>query len=327
MDRFELMSAFVRAVETGSLTAAARELGTTQPTVSKWLAALEKSVGARLLLRNTQGLKLTDPGERYFASAKQLLDDLECAEDEARGLKEEVRGTLRINSSVSFGEEHVCRLALEFQALHPGLNVQLTCSDHVVDLVEERADVAVRTGTIGNTSLIARPLGGLRYALVASSAYLKRNKPPRTAEQLAQHSYLFYGGTWQERLETPTGLVTVTVKNDFQVNSVRAVRLAALEGHGIARLKRWLVEDDLRAGRLVEVLPGITPPAEPMFAVYLPSRQQPAKVKAFVAHLQAGVRAVPGWVAPERLPAYEPYASPPWPTGDTFPGLPGVRPR
>ncbi len=319
MDRFELMSAFVRAVETGSLTAAAKELGTTQPTVSKWLAALEKQIGARLLLRNTQGLKLTEAGERYFAATKVVLGDLERAERDARGLRDEIRGTLRLNAAVSLGEQFLCPIALEFQALHPGLKIHLTCDDRIVDLVVDRVDVALRMGAVGNESLIAKPLGGAKYMLVASPGYLKRHKAPKTVEQLSQHNYLFYGGTWQERLQTPEGLVTVTVGNDFQVNSVRAVRLAALLDRGIARVKRWLVDDDLKAGHLVEVLPGVAPPPEPCFAVYLPNPQQPAKVRAFAAFLQERIRRVPGWVGPEEIPRFEPPSGTPWPTGDAFP--------
>jgi DNA-binding transcriptional LysR family regulator len=319
MDRFELMQAFVRAVETGSLTAAAKELGTTQPTVSKWLSALERSVGARLLLRNTQGLKLTDAGERYFDASKRVLGDLERAEADARGLKDEVRGTLRINAVVGLGEQLVCPIVLDFQSKHPGLDVQLVCSDSIVDLVGDRVDVAIRMGTVGNESLVARPLGGARYVLVASPAYLKKHRAPKAPEQLSQHNYLFYGGNWQERLQTPSGPVIVTVHNDFQANSVRAVRLAAVLGHGIARAKRWLVHEDLEAGRLVEVLPGVAPAPEPTYAVYLAVPHQPAKVKAFVAHLQQEISSVPGWVPPEQVPPYAPDGKPPWPTGDVFP--------
>src|SRR3954468_19854694 len=129
MDRFELMDAFVRAVEKGSLTAAAKELGTTQPTVSKWLSALEKHVGARLLHRDTQGLKLTDAGQCYFSATKQILSDLERAAFDAKGLRQEVKGTLRINTSVSLGEQWLCPIALDFQAMYPGLKVKLTCDD------------------------------------------------------------------------------------------------------------------------------------------------------------------------------------------------------
>jgi DNA-binding transcriptional LysR family regulator len=301
MDRLELMGAFVRVAETGSITQAARELGTTQPTVSKWLSALEARTGARLVLRNTQGLTLTDAGVAFFRASKRILGEVEEATAEARGLKQAVRGTLRLNALTGLGEEHLTPIALEFQARHPGLVVELTCSDDVADLVEERVDVAVRLGTVGDDGLVAKALGGARYVLVASPAYLKRAGALRTPEQLSKHPYLFYGGGWHERLETPSGPVTVPVHNEFRVNSSRALRVAALAGHGIARLKRWLVHEELVAGRLVEVLPGVAPAPEPTWAVYLPAPQQPAKVKAFVAFLKERVLQIPGWVPPERL--------------------------
>lgn len=319
MDRFELMDAFVRAVEKGSLTAAAKELGTTQPTVSKWLSALEKHVGARLLHRDTQGLRLTDAGQCYFSATKQILSDLERAAFDAKGLRQEVKGTLRINTSVSLGETWLCPIALDFQALYPGLKVKLTCDDARSNLVEQRIDVAVRMGLVGNDSLVAKALGGASYVLAASPAYLKKHGTPKKPEQLGQHNYLFYGGTWQERLCTPDGIITVSVQNDFQVNSVRAVRLAGLKDAGIIRVKRWLVADDLDKGTLVEVLPGVAPAAEPAYAIYLPSPQQPQKVKAFVAYLQKRIVEVPGWVPPDKIPPYNPYDGAPWPTGDMFP--------
>lgn len=296
MDRLDLLAAFVRTVETGSLTAAARALRTTQPTISKRLTALEATLGARLLQRNTQGVRPTEEGERYYNVARRVLAELEQAESSLQDLRKGLRGKLRLNMPVGLGEMHLTRVAIEFQRLHPELALDLTLTDRVVDLVEDGVDVAVRGGGVTDPSVVARPLGFTRYVLTATPAYLKKHGAPRRPEDLNRHNYLRYGGGESESLLTPNGPMTVRVSSKIELNNSLALRAAILEGVGIGRCTRWLIDAELNAGALVEVLPGVAPPPVPFHAVYLPSRFLPEKVRAFVDFASAQMRRIPGWM-------------------------------
>jgi DNA-binding transcriptional LysR family regulator len=297
MDRLDTLAAFVRTVETGSLTAAAKALRTTQPTISKRLSALESNVGARLLQRNTQGVRPTEEGARYYNVARRVLAELEQAESSLQDLRKGLRGRLRLNMPVGLGEVHLTRVAIEFQRLHPELELEVTLTDRVVDLVEDGVDVAVRGGGVTDQSVVARPLGFTKYVLSATPAYLKKHGAPKRPEDLNRHNYLRYGGGESESLLTPNGPMTVRVWSKIEVNNSLALKAAILEGIGIGRCTRWLVDAELKSGTLVEVLPGVAPPPVPFHAVFLPTRFLPEKVRAFVDFVAAQMRRIPGWVA------------------------------
>ncbi|HZA51501.1 MAG TPA: LysR family transcriptional regulator [Myxococcaceae bacterium] len=301
MDRLDLLAAFVRTVETGSLTAAARALRTTQPTISKRLTALEGNVGARLIQRNTQGVRPTEEGQRYYNVARRVLAELEQAESSLQSLRKGLRGKLRLNMPVGLGEMHLTRVAIEFQRLHRELELDLTLTDRVVDLVEDGVDVAIRGGGVTDPSVIARPLGFTAYVLSATPAYLKKNGAPKRPEDLNRHNYVRYGGGESESLLTPEGPMTVRVSSNIEVNNSLALRVAILEGTGIGRCTRWLIDAELKSGALIEVLPGVAPPPVPFHAVYLPSKFLPDKVRAFVDFTAIQMRLLPGWVASAQL--------------------------
>jgi DNA-binding transcriptional LysR family regulator len=296
------MTAFVRTVETGSLTQAARELETTQPTVSKRLTHLEKQIGTRLLQRNTQGISLTEAGERYYELCRRLLSEVEVVEAELRGLQCGLKGRLRLNMIVGLGEGFLTRLALRFQQQHPELKLEVALTDRVVDLVEDGVDVAIRMGKPASPDLIARHLGSVDYVMSATPGYLKAHPPLKRPEDILQHNFLRYGIDYEEVLFSPDGTKT-TLHPDSNVilHSTGAVKVAILEGLGVGRTGRWLVDEDIRAGRLKEVLPGIAPWPLDVFAVYLPIRPQPQKVKAFVEYLSQAFLTIPG----ARLPRQE----------------------
>ncbi|HZA13667.1 MAG TPA: LysR family transcriptional regulator [Myxococcaceae bacterium] len=301
MDRLDLLAAFVRTVETGSLTAAARALRTTQPTISKRLTALEGNVGARLIQRNTQGVRPTEEGQRYYNVARRVLAELEQAESSLQSLRKGLRGKLRLNMPVGLGEMHLTRVAIEFQRLHRELELDLTLTDRVVDLVEDGVDVAIRGGGVTDPSVIARPLGFTAYVLSATPAYLKKNGAPKRPEDLNRHNYVRYGGGESESLLTPEGPMTVRVSSNIEVNNSLALRVAILEGTGIGRCTRWLIDAELKSGALIELLPGVAPPPVPFHAVYLPSKFLPDKVRAFVDFTAIQMRLLPGWVASAQL--------------------------
>ena len=297
MDRIELMRAFVRVVETGSLSRASRELRTTQPTVSKWMARLEEQLGTRLLQRNTRGIRLTDGGKDYFDQARRIVADMDALEAAVkRGSKGGVYGQLRLNFPVGLGAHHLSRFALDFQALHPGLCMDVVLTDRVVDLVQDGVDLAVRLGGVFNPAVVAKPLGAFGYAVVATPAYLAKHPRPRTVQDLADHNYLAYGYEAPEIFQTPRGEERFCVRTDLQIHDHFTLRTAIFAGRGIGRVGRWLVHDDLLAGRLEELLPGSVHVPLSAHAVYLPTRPQPEKVKAALAYLAERVNEIPGWV-------------------------------
>ena len=298
MDRIELMRAFVRVVETGSLSRASKDLKTTQPTVSKWMQRLEKSVGVRLLQRNTRGIRLTESGETYFDQARRIVADLDLLDSTVKGETRGVSGRLRLNFPVSLGAHHLSPIALEFQAQHPGLCLDIVLTDRVVDLVEDGVDLAVRLGGVFNPAVVAKPLGSFSYVIVATPEYLSKHPRPKTVEDLAQHNYLAYGFDTPEVFITPRGEERVVVHSDLQMHDHFTVRAALFAHRGICRCQRWLVHDDLLAGRVEDVLPGCGAKPLSAFAIHLPTRPLPEKVKLFMAYLAKRVNDIPGWVKP-----------------------------
>lgn len=297
MDRIELMRAFVRVVETGSLSRASRELRTTQPTVSKWMARLEEQLGARLLQRNTRGIRLTDSGEDYFDQARRIVAEMDALEASVkRGSKGGVYGQLRLNFPLGVGAHHLSGFALDFQALHPGLCLEVVLTDRVVDLVQDGVDLAVRLGGVFNPAVVAKPLGAFGYALVATPEYLSKHPRPRTVGDLADHNYLAYGYESPEIFETPRGVERFCVRTDLQLHDHFTLRAAILRGRGIGRAARWLVHDDLVAGRVEELLVDSLHVPLSAHAVYLPTRPQPEKVKAALAYFTDRMSEIPGWV-------------------------------
>jgi DNA-binding transcriptional LysR family regulator len=294
MDRLDLMSTFVRIVETGSLSAVARELRTSQPTVSKRLDALERHLGVRLLLRNTTGLRLTEAGERYYDVGRRLVEDFDQLDAAVTQVPRGVQGRLRLNSPVAFGEHVLSLLACEFRTANPQLSISCTFTDRLVDLVEDGVDVAVRMGKVNDPTVVARPLGRLGYQLVASPAYLKRHGTPKTVGDLAGRPYLRYG-LEEDSLITPDGARTEPFPNWLALNNTTAVKNAVLAGFGIGRVPRYLVQAELGDKRLREVLPGTAPAPLPLFALFLAGRYVPEKVRAFVTFLSENVQRLPGW--------------------------------
>ena len=298
MDRIELMRAFVRVVETGSLSRASRELRTTQPTVSKWMQRLEDSVGARLLQRNTRGTRLTEGGETYFEQARKIVADIDALELAVKHEGNGVTGRLRLNFPLGLGAKHLSAIALEFQRQHEKLCLDVVLTDRLVDLVEDGVDLAVRLGGVFNPAVVAKALGSFSYLLVATPAYVAKHPKLRTVEDLGQHNFLAYGYDTPEVFTTPRGEERVCVRSNLQLHDHFTLRTAILASHGVGRVARWLVHDDLEAGRLEVVLPGCAPAPLPAFAVYLPVRPQPEKVKLALAHLVERVHQIPGWEKP-----------------------------
>jgi DNA-binding transcriptional LysR family regulator len=296
MDRLDAMQMFVRIVETGSLSAVARELGTTQPTVSKQLTALERHLKTRLLHRTTRKLSLTEAGRLYYDTCKRVVDELREAEGTLSQWQNSLSGRIHVNTSIAFGEAFITPLMLEFQRRHPALSVHLSLDDRFIDLVAEGVDVAVRLGRLSDPNLVARRLGSSRRILVATPAYLERHGFPERPEDLVHHNCLLYtylstGNEWVFAGEE--GEIRVRVSGNFESNNGHTLREAVNASLGIAMAPDWLAYDGLRSGKVVAILQRFEPPPFDISAVYPSNRMLTAKVRALNEFLQDEFRRIP----------------------------------
>jgi DNA-binding transcriptional LysR family regulator len=298
MDRLQAMHTFVRVVESGSFSAVARELATTQSAVSKQVAALERHLGARLLARTTRSLSLTEEGGRYFEATRRLVADVAEAEAGMRRGRAQLSGWLRVSASVGFGHRVLTPLLGAFLAEHPGVRIDLKLSDGFIDLVEQGIDVAVRIGMLPpDSSLVARRLGEVERGVFASRRYLDsrpaKGRMPKVPADLEHHACIVYTelarrNAWT--LRTPDGSdVTVRVPAAFQTNSSEGVRAATLAGLGVTLSPNFLFADALARGDVLRLLPGWFAVPLPIHLLTTPERRGAAKVKAFIEHVAAAL--------------------------------------
>lgn len=287
------MEVFVRAVELGGFSASARALRMTPSAVSKLVGRLEARLGARLINRSTRSLQLTAEGETFHARALAILADMDEAE-RAIAAGAEPRGRLRVNSNVPFGMHYLLPLAPAFTAAHPEVQLDITVSDQVIDLLHERADVAIRVGPMAPSQLRARRLGEAGMALVASPDYLAKRPAPATPDGLDQHSLVTFNfarhfDAWPFRVDGVR--ISRAAPGTVMVSDGESARRLALAGQGIARLSLFHVGQDIAAGRLLRVLEAFNPgDTETIHAVYVgESRHLPARVRAFIDFLVAHV--------------------------------------
>lgn len=288
------LEAFVHVVDRGSFSAAARVLGMTPSAVSKLIARLELRLSAQLVHRSTRSVRLTTEGQQFYERGVRVLADLDEAERGAAG-GEVPRGRVSISASVSFGHHVLVPLVPRLLAAHPQVLLDIGLTDRVVDLLDERTDVAIRWGELASSDLIARPLGSTRQVIVGSPAYLQQRGTPRRPDQLAAHELLSW--TYRRRvidwpLRVAGRVVEVPASGTVRAGDGETLRHLALAGAGLARLSRYHVEADLAAGRLVAVLEKNNPgDVAPIHAVYLgkPGRL-PARVRAVLDFLEAHAR-------------------------------------
>jgi DNA-binding transcriptional LysR family regulator len=256
VNRFGEMEVFARVVELGGFSPAARAARMTPSAVSKLIARLEARLGARLLNRSTRQLRLTPEGCTFYERATRILADLADAEN-AAGLGEAAVGRVRINTSASYAN-HVLAPALpDFLSLHPGVTLDIVQTDAVVDLLSDRADVAIRAGPLKSSSLVARKLGETALVIVAAPSYLARRGTPETLADLERHDRLGFGYVravdgWPLRQDGETSVLPASGR--VQASDGEGLRHLALAGAGLARLAAFTVRGDIAAGRLVPVL-------------------------------------------------------------------------
>lgn len=290
MDRLLAMEMFVRVVETGSFSKAAREFNTTQPTVTKQVAATEERLKVRLLNRNTRGVSLTEPGALYYEKCKLIVREAEEADSIVQLHQSEAQGLLRVGTSVAFGRRVVVPLALEYMRRNPQVQLDLSFEDRYVDLIAQGIDVAIRMGKLADSSLGARFLGMNPWVMVAAPAYLAQHATPRRAQDLSAHAALIYSsvvGADVWRMHSAKGEpLTVPVSGRFRSNNVSAVLAAARDGMGVALMPRYVAADSLVSGHVVEVLADHALAEQEIHAVFPSPKLMARKVASFVAFLQ-----------------------------------------
>lgn len=287
MDRLTSMSAFAKAADLGSFTAAAKALGMSSQMVGKHVAALEARLGAPLLSRTTRRQSLTEVGRLFYERCRTIIAEAEAAETLVHDVSVVPRGRLRVSAPIGFG---ACRLApaiLRYLRGQPDVAVELTLTDRFVDVVDEGYDAVLRLGPIEPTGLAARELARHGQVLCASPAYLAAHGAPATPADLADHACLAYlnwsGRPYAEWRFAGDGRVhAVEVRSRFQVNDGRVLLSAALDGHGIVLQPEAVLREALDAGRLVRLLPDYEPPSRPLYLLFVARRPQPPKLRTFI---------------------------------------------
>ena len=299
MDRFGCIKSFVRTVETGSFSAVAREMQTTQPTISKQIAALEKYLDVQLLTRSTRKLQLTEAGKNFYTHCQEVIDTVAAAEASV-GKRQEPSGNLRINCPVSFGQLMIVPRLKTFLSRYPQIEVDLMMSDRIVNLVEEGVDVAIRIGTHQDNSLIAEHIGTTRLVTIAAISYLQQVGEPQSPQELIDHNCIIYTGLSnpnQWNFQNSLGSsITVKTQGNLKVDNSIAVRQAVLSGLGIAVAPIWLFGNVMNTGNLKVLFANYQTQPMPIYAVYRRGRFQPAKVACFIEYLASEFKIDP-WIS------------------------------
>lgn len=282
----ELM-AFITIVDTGSIVCAAEQLQQTPSGMSRALTRLEKKLGVTLLARTTRKLKLTQEGETFLVKARQILNDLLRAEEELLNTDQQISGVLRIDAATSFVLHIIAPIICKFRVLYPNLQIELNSNDQVIDLLECRTDVAIRIGKLADSTLHAKQLMKSKLSLVASPEYLKQYEPLHSVEQLAQHQLIGFSqhpnlNVWPVQF----GGKSFKAVANLTANTGETIRTLALNHNGIACLSAFLIQEDVKAGQLVEVLSkDVLPQYQTIQAVYYKQAYLPKRIRLFIAFL------------------------------------------
>jgi DNA-binding transcriptional LysR family regulator len=285
MGRLHEMEVFVRVVETGSFSAAARALKTGQPAISKTIAGLEERLGVRLLVRTTRRLSPTEAGVAFYERALRAIAEANEAEAAAQGAGAGLEGRLRISSPVTFARLHLVPRLGAFLDAHPKVRLELVMDDRTIDLVAENIDAALRLGALTDSALVARRLAQRERLVVASPAYLARRGVPSTPADLLEHDAIAYGqssggGEW--RFRQGTSETSIHIHTRLTLSAAEGVRAAVIAGQGFAISSRWMFAPELESGEVVSVLDEWTLPSMDLWVIYPSGRLTSTKTRAFV---------------------------------------------
>jgi DNA-binding transcriptional LysR family regulator len=284
MDKLRSMEVFVAAVDSGSFTAAAERFGMSAVMVGKHVRELEQRLGAALLTRSTRRQSLTEIGRQYVDQCRAILGQIQAAESLAETMRATPRGVLKVTCAVSFGMEILGPALPDFLERHPEVSVDLSLNDRMLDLVEEGFDIAVRIGTLEDSSLVARPLRPYGIVVCGSPDYLARRGVPQTPADLARHECLEFSGwvpqaRWRLKGEKDGRQVPLS---RLRANNSYALKQAALKGFGLIMQAEMALAQDIAAGHLVRVLDDYLPTPRPMHLLYSRDRQPTPKLTSFI---------------------------------------------
>ena len=287
------MRIFVATVDAGNFTAAANRLRLSKQFVSRRVAALEASLGVRLLVRNTRKLAVTDLGHAFYERAQRILADVADAEEAMSARRAEPRGLLKVSAPMSFGMTHLSPLVAEFLGAHPDVRFDMDLSDRVVDVVGEGFDMALRIGRLADSTLIAQKLADVRMIACCSPGYRRRRGEPASPAELDRHACLPYGHEGRAAWTFVVDGVNTTfdVQGPLRANNGEVIRDAAIAGLGIALLPDFIVGEALAAGLLVEVLADCQQPPSAVHAVYPRHREGSVTIRAFTQFLRTRLAA------------------------------------
>lgn len=289
MNKLAAMEAFVRVIDTGSFSAAARQLRIGQPAVSKAIAHLESRLGVRLLLRSTHGLTPTESGQSFYEHAKRALEEVEEADLAARGAGATLSGRLRLCAAVTFARLHVVPHLPAFLEQHPSLDVDVVLDDRNVDLIEAGIDVALRMGDLTDSALTARKLGRGRRTLLATPSYFARAGEPKSPDDLAAHEAVIYdqrggGATWVFRRGSEER--SIKAKGRVRLTAAEGVREAVFANLGVTVASEWMFAPELRSGKVVRALTEWTLRDIDLWAVFPTGRHASFKARVFTSFIQ-----------------------------------------
>lgn len=289
MDRLAAMEAFVRVVDAGSFSAAAKQLRIGQPAVSKTIAQLEDRLGVRLLLRSTRGLTPTEAGRNFYERAKRSIEKAEEAEIAARGAEAKLSGRLRICAAVTFARLHVIPRLSRFLTEHPALDVDVVLDDRNIDLIEAGIDVALRMGELTGSTLTARKIAQSERRVIGTPSYFAAMGVPQAPADLVAHQVVIYeqrggGSAWTFRQGSAEA--SVAVKGRLRVSAAEGVREGVLADLGVAVASEWMFAPELKSGRVRSVLEDWSLPPVDLWVVFPTGRQASTRARAFARFIE-----------------------------------------
>ncbi|TFW21261.1 LysR family transcriptional regulator [Massilia arenosa] len=285
MDQLASMRIFVKVVDLGGLTPVAEAERMSATMVGKHLRQLEERLGVRLLNRTTRRQSLTEAGQLYYERCKHALAEVAAADASVSSMASAPRGLLRVSAAMLFGIHALTPVVNDYLARYPQMRVELHLNDRIVDLIDENMDAAIRVGKLPDSSLAARPLRPYRLIVCAAPAYLQAHGAPTAPDELRAHNCISFLGVWSQDAWSFTldgAERHVGVDGNFKVNSVHALRSAALQGLGIAFIPETMIGDDLASGALVELLADYAAPVRPLNIVYPSTRLVTPKLRTFI---------------------------------------------
>jgi DNA-binding transcriptional LysR family regulator len=296
MDQFDLneLAIFVKVVDAGSFTGAAKNLGLPKSTVSRKITQLEERLGVRLLQRTTRTLSLTDNGSAYYNQCARIIGDVEEANIAVTEMQSTPKGLLRITAPVFFGTWVISDLVTNFLKNNPEIQIDIVLTDQSIDLIQEGIDVAFRVGVLADSSLIARPLGEANQIICASPAYIQEHGVPTHPSDLKQHSIINWSLNDAWGFDSPESL-SVDLKPRVVVNDAQSLHKMALNGLGIARLPTFICAQDITDKKLIPILCDWSANAAPIHAIYPSNRHLSVKVRSFVDYVLDELRKDQPW--------------------------------